>query len=206
MLKFTDVFHPKEGEQICAVVRKHGITLWPSLLLAGILIATPFFFLFPLTKWGTWGLVVFVVLVACGLLIALRAFLLWDADVLLITNERVVDVDQRGLLSRVVCETPLLMVQEVSWERHGLWETLWRMGSLRIRNSGPNPEWVSPKVSRPERLTALLHELREQQRVTPTLPSPSEQVERISRAAADADQKTLEAVEALLKSRSGPAA
>lgn len=158
MFKVTDVVQLKDGERVQAVVRQHGIVLLPRLVLAGLLIALPFFFLFSLSHAGTGGVLVFALCVALGLVIALRSFLMWDSDVLLVTSERLVDVDQRGLWARIVAETPLSQVHEVVWLRKGLLPALCRTGTLRIR-SGASSDIVCSGVPRPERVSRLIEDL-----------------------------------------------
>lgn len=161
MFHIHDVLLPKEGEVVHCLVRRHGVTLVPQLLLAGLLMVVPFFLLFPLARWGAIGTVLFVLLLASGLFVALRAFLLWDADVLIVTSERVVDVDQRGLWNRIVCETPLIFIQEVICEQKGLADAVCRMGTVRIRSApSATAEMSASCVRRPERLRQMIQDLR----------------------------------------------
>ena len=161
MFRITDILQPSEGEHVLHVARKHVATMFPRLLLAAVLIVLPFFFLFGLTDFGTWGVVAFAGSVALGLFIALRAFLLWDADVFVLTSYRVVDVDQRSLLSRSVAEIPLTHIHDVRWLRQGWNETVWRMGTLRIRATGATTQLMIPKLAYPERLASALEMARE---------------------------------------------
>lgn len=193
MFRITDVLVLRDGEKIHAVLRQHGWTLFSRLLLAGLLIVSPFFFLFALTSWGRAGLAVFAVAVAIGLLIALRAMLIWDADVLIVTSNRLVDVDQRGVFMRAVSETPLAMVHDVRWERQGFGQNVLRLGTLRIRMNGPSNEWLIPNVSRPAAMQALIHELREK-----CATGQAGEASRLMQRIEHADPKTLESIDALL--------
>ncbi len=161
MFHIHDVLLPKDGEIVHCVVRRHGATLAPQLFLAAFLMVAPFFLLFPLARWGAIGIGLFVLLLACGLFVALRAFLLWDADVLVVTSERVIDVDQRGLWNRIVCETPLVFIQEVNCEQKGFADAVCRMGTVRIRSgSSATTEMLASCVRKPERLRQLIQDLR----------------------------------------------
>jgi hypothetical protein len=195
MFRITDILQPSEGELVRLIARKHVATMFPRLLLAGALIVLPFFFLFRLGQSGTIGVVAFVCSVALGLFVALRAFLLWDADVFVLTSHRVVDVDQRGLLSRSVAEIPLIHIHDVRWLRQGWNETLWRMGTLRIRATGVTTQLVIPKLPRPERIVAALEQERAKRG------SRGGIVDRVVDLLDQADPKTLDAIDQVMREK-----
>lgn len=157
MFQLTDVLQLKEHEQVRAIVRRHVVTLLPALCLAFVLIVIPFFLLFPLFELGIPGVIAFAVCVVGGIGIAIRALWLWDADVLIITTYRVLDVDQQGIFTRTVSEAPLATVQDVTWTKTGLLEALFGMGSLRIQTASTAPVIEALRVPFPHRLAELLH-------------------------------------------------
>lgn len=66
-------------------------------------------------------------------------FLFWTdyyLDMWIITTERIVDIEQRGLFSREVSEIPLQHVQDVTIEIRGIVETFLRFGTIRIQTAG----------------------------------------------------------------------
>lgn len=207
MFHINDVTQLGAEEQIEAIVRKHTMTLVPRLLLAGLLIIVPFFFLFSLLRGGVFGILVFVILIAVGLFLALRTMHIWDADVLLVTNKRVIDVDQHGLWARVVAEVPLTHIQDVRWERAGFMETLFRMGTVRLLTSAATTQIVVPRIAHPERLQKLLQDLRHQpvahaeERASEAQDKALSRREQIQLLLARASNKTLEEVQALLEAR-----
>lgn len=159
MFHLTDVLQPRAEERVCAVVRRHGFTLVPPLLKAACLIILPFFVVFPLFRWGWFGIGLFSICEAVGLFLALKAFLIWDADVLLVTSQRLIDVDQQGLWARVVSEVPLVSIQEVRWERRGVREAVLRMGLIRIRSLSAASEIIVPNIGRPNERQRLIQDL-----------------------------------------------
>jgi membrane protein YdbS with pleckstrin-like domain len=160
MLRIEDVLQLKDGEKIRAVIRRHVATLIPALFLALVLIVVPFFLLFPLFGWGIPGAILFFFAVLAGIVIAVRAMLLWDADVLIVTTMRLVDVDQQGLLTRTVSEAAYGAIQDVSWKRAGLADTLFRMGSVKIQTASASSIIHAKGVSQPETVYELINELR----------------------------------------------
>ena len=162
MFRLDSIIHLKDEENVQAVVRRHVATLVPPLFLAMIFIVLPFFLLFPLFSIGAIGVIIFAVLVLIGIVIAARTLMLWDADVLVITNERVVDVDQKGLLARKVTEASLSVIQDVSWKREGIAQTVFRMGTLQIQTAGGGAAIQVGDISYPQVVHELINELRHQ--------------------------------------------
>jgi membrane protein YdbS with pleckstrin-like domain len=197
MFRITDVIQLQPEERVCGVYRRHSITLWPRLILAGMLIVLPFFYLFPLTGAGPLGLFVFILFVAAGLVVALRAFFMWDADILLLTNRRVVDVDQKGVWSRTVSEVPLVRVEEVRWDRRGLVDSVCRLGTVRIRASGSSQEICARRLFRPQSVHAAITTLREGF-VDLAPPAVDDRRRRVLRMLSDVDDRTIEAIESVL--------
>lgn len=208
MFHIHDVVQLKEGERVQRIVRRHLVTLLPSLILGAVFIILPFFFLFYLLHGGAFGIIAFVLSVAFGLFLALRAMHIWDADVLVITTQRLVDVDQHGIWARMVAEVPLDAIQEVRWERAGMKEALFRMGTVRIMTAVPPSELVTPFVLHPEQLQAFLQEIRQATHARPLAAKRDDSAEsslspreRIQILLVQANEKTLVEVEHLLQER-----
>lgn len=160
MFHIEDILQLKDREEVRHVTRRHVLTMFPPLLLALILIVAPFFLMFPLFSWGLIGVALFFVAVLIGIATALRTLLLWDADILIVTNLRLVDVDQRGIFSRSVSEAPLDAIQDVSWSRTGLIQTLFRMGSLKVQTAGATANIEAKDIPHAEAVHELINDLR----------------------------------------------
>ena len=160
MFRLEDVLLLKQDESIKALARRHFVTLLPRLFLALILIVVPFFLLFLLFSWGAIGVAIFVALVLAGIILAIRTFLIWDADVLIISSLRVVDVDQRGLFSRIVSEAPIANIQDVSWQKKGLVEVIFRMGTVTIQTAGSGIVVKAVRIPDPQEIHELVNDLR----------------------------------------------
>jgi hypothetical protein len=78
----------------------------------------------------------FACCLAVGAAFALRVFITWDSHVLIVTNRRIVHVEQTGVWRRYVREMPLSALEQVSIERRGPWDALFRTGVLRLRANG----------------------------------------------------------------------
>ncbi len=160
MFHIEDVLQMKDGEDIKQLIRRHPLTLVTRLTLSFLLIVVPFFFLFPLFSLGLVGMILFFMIVLGGVVFAFRTFIMWDSDVLILTTLRVVEVDQRGVFSRFVTEVALPSIQDVTWSRHGVWATLFRMGNVEIQTGGATPRILVTNVSKPDMIHELINDLR----------------------------------------------
>lgn len=161
MLHIEEIVQLKQGEEVQHIIRRHGATLIPQLFLAFILIVLPFFMMFPLFSWGVIGIVIFALTVLIGIGIALRTFILWDADALIVTNIRIVDVDQRGVFSRFVTEILLHTIQDISWQRKGFFETVFGIGTLIVQSTSAQQPLAVIRIKRPERVQEQIQQLKE---------------------------------------------
>ena len=160
MLSVRDVLQLQEGERVVAVIRRHASSVLPGFGAAGLLIAIPFFFLFPLVRLGFIGAAVISLFLAGGIFFALKTLLLWDANALIATDRRVVIVRQKSPWDRQVTEWPLYGLS-VTVEKQGLLDSLFRTGRLSMLGAGASvPAFISG-VARPDQVAALLQKMRD---------------------------------------------
>lgn len=139
MFHSSDVLQLRDGEHIEGIIRRHVFTLWPKLFLSGLLIVIPFFFLFTLLSLGAFGVIFLAVTVALGIFFSLKSFIQWDAKILLLTSQRLIHVDQKGLWTRKVQELPLKQIEAVECERKGLQDWLCHTATVSIVSGGGIP-------------------------------------------------------------------
>jgi hypothetical protein len=158
MFKLDSVIQLKPDERIRLVTKRHAVTILPRLVLSFLLIVVPFFFLFPMFRSGPLGIAAFVILVAAGIFIAWRTFLMWDGEALIVSNARIVKVTQAGFFSRTVTEAGLDRLSDISWKRHGLLGTLFNFGDLAI-NTSSQQKITASKMPSPREIHGLLVEV-----------------------------------------------
>lgn len=146
------------NEEVLRVIHRHWFNLLShlavviifSFVLIGSVLILPT--LFPealdLTNWR------FFIFVENTLFIFLWlfAFLIWIDyyfDVWIITNERVVNIEQRGLFSRDVSELNYSRVQDVTADVDGLIPTILNYGDVFIQTAGEKERFVFRKVGDP---------------------------------------------------------
>ncbi|MBD3281131.1 PH domain-containing protein [Candidatus Uhrbacteria bacterium] len=207
MFRIESIIQLKEEENIEAQVRRHLASLIPALFISMLFIVVPFFFLFPLFSYGLAGVIIFGASVMIGIIWVIRALYLWNADVLVVTNMRIVDVDQRGLLSRQVSEASYDVIQDVSWKREGFWQTIFRMGSVSVQTAGTAAKIEANQVPHPAKLHEIINderlkykeEAKETQKATPKNKDRRARLRRIAELLEEVGDSAVAEIESVLE-------
>lgn len=153
------------GEVVILLLRPHIITIIPRFLFGLLLFLVPALFMlipfdiifpdFPSQRYlvvlsWLWYLFTFAYV--------FEQFLSWYFNVYLVTNERVVDIDFRGLLSSDISEAPLDKIEDVTSRVIGFFPLLFRYGDVVIQTAAevgqfefervPDPDHVVREISR----------------------------------------------------------
>jgi len=71
-------------------------------------------------------------------------------DVWILTNKRLVSIEQKGMFSRTVIEFELGNIQDISSDVHGVLPTLLHYGNIRIHTSSENQDFDFKEVGEPD--------------------------------------------------------
>lgn len=131
------------NEKILMVVHKHWIAFFSKMLIVAILLIAPITLMAFLFNTGAVAdnAIIYVrfFVITYLMIIMLVAFLFWMdhyLDAWIITNERVVDVEQHGLFRRETSEFGIDKVQDITAEVPNIIATFLRYGNLRIQTAG----------------------------------------------------------------------
>lgn len=131
----------REGEQVELILFKHWFFLvWP-ILKAILIMAVSF--VIPIWLHGfTWifsyavTALLYYGWIAFWFLYMFYEYLNWYKDRYIITNERIVNIDQRGLFSRKVSEIELGKIQNLTHSVTGLFATMFDFGTVVVQSAG----------------------------------------------------------------------
>lgn len=146
----------KEGEKILLVIRQTPIAFANSLLIGTLLFLLPFFLLFPLFSMGKWGVAGFIVLIIIAIVFAFYRLVDWYFNCGIITNMRVIDIDQKGILSRTVSEVPYYKIDDVSYNIKGFRQTMFRYGNVVAAIKGYRSSVTLRNVAKPAMIQELI--------------------------------------------------
>lgn len=153
-------------EHIVLVVRRHLISFIPHLaiVIALFLIGLGGFItsLIGVPNFGAFTLPVLAaseVFMLAGLALFLQSFIDYYFDLGIVTTERVIDWDQRGLFHRTVSEHHLEVIQDVSARQRGVLQTFFGYGDVFVQTAGTEPNFEFQAVPDPGEISAKINEL-----------------------------------------------
>mgnify|MGYP001597818222 FL=1 len=127
------------------VLHRHWIVIGSKILVGLILILLPLFALpyFPAASalLGASQIILWFCFVIYLMAVAVILFIFWIdyyLDVWIITSERIVDINQRGLFNREVSEFMLDKVQDITVEIPNMLATMLKFGNIIIQTAGEN--------------------------------------------------------------------
>ncbi|MBX4188347.1 MAG: PH domain-containing protein [Candidatus Doudnabacteria bacterium] len=160
----------QSDERVCLIIRQHWLVLFMKLFLWFIMLIVYFVLdyvsltflpqyldrsflpLIDLLKIG------YLMFMALGLLIIIT---LWYLNTHIITSKRVVDVEQKSLLTHTISELHLEQIQDVTAEVHGLFENIFNFGDVYVQTAGETQRFLFNKIPNPTKVTKLLIDLYE---------------------------------------------
>lgn len=148
----------KEGEEIVTIVRKHWASFLPVIIKTFIILIIPFFLLaFLFSRW--YGVIIFFVWVSVGFAYGLYQWICWYFDTFVITNLRIINIDQKRIFARSVSEAYLASVQDVTYEVAGFLPSAFNYGTVSVQTAGAKPTLQISSVENPKKLQELIMDL-----------------------------------------------
>ncbi len=160
-----------ENETIHLVVREHWIRLSMRIVLWGLFAAVvPLFNLYaedlvPALTSGDFGIFIKLLLALYSMLLLLALFLIWMhyyLNVQIVTNLRIVDIDQVGLFSHVISELHIENIEDVTSETNGILGNVFNYGMVFVQTAGSRERFEFNNVPEPSHINKLLLDLYEQ--------------------------------------------
>ncbi len=160
----------KPDEKVTMLVRKHWSVLVRQVIMFIIAAGVPLAIYLVITKvmnitldHSSLGFVLAVLGVsAFELYVLLFFFIFWIdyyLDLWVITDSRIVAIEQEGLFSRRVSELPLSHVQDVKTDVSGFVATMLRYGNVTIETAGEQSKFVFEHIPRPDLIAQKIIEL-----------------------------------------------
>lgn len=134
------------NENILMVIRRHWYALFRHTAIIFVLtvVLVLIYYYSGSFRVGTitleieYGLLLNFFLSLYALGIVLYALIVWAdyyLDVWIITNQRLIDVEQHGLFSRTISELPMAKIQNVTLEIRGFFATILHFGNLKVETA-----------------------------------------------------------------------
>lgn len=163
--------HPAADEKVELIIRRHSLVLFiDSLAFIGLLVfgwAIRIFFLnqYPALMAEPIGQELTFLLASAYvisiLLFWFAAFLDYWLDVWILTTERIISIEQKGLFARTFAEQRLYQLQDVSAKTTGFFATVFRYGDVVVQSAGSVQNASMKQVPHADRLARRIMELSE---------------------------------------------
>jgi hypothetical protein len=151
-------FH--EGEEVVLEVRRHWIVILPVMIGLGLLTVAPLVLFgvigaLPVTFEATgWGPALPLFAYSAWLLaLWVGGYFVWldhHLDIWVLTTERLIDIEQKGLFRREVSSLRLERVQDITAEVDGVLATWLKFGDIKVQNAGDTPEFTISNIDNPQ--------------------------------------------------------
>jgi uncharacterized membrane protein YdbT with pleckstrin-like domain len=154
-----------EGEEVIRVIHRHWLNLLShffaiigfAILIAGSFLVLPV--IFPETldpdNYRAFSFVQNTLL----LFVWIYSFLIWVDyyfDVWIVTTERIVNIEQKGLFVREISELNLSRVQDATTEVRGIIPTVFNYGDVYIQTAGETERFVFRQVGDPYKVKDMI--------------------------------------------------
>jgi len=159
------------GEQVVYFLRRHPITISNLIIGFGAMLVAPFAVfgilyafmpevvrdarLFPLIVIG--GSIFFLF----AWLFLFQAFIDYYLDMWIVTNKRILDIEQTGLFNRRVSELRLYRIQDVTATVNGALHTVFNYGNVEIQTAGEKERFDFEDVPNPNQVAKVVMQLAE---------------------------------------------
>lgn len=158
----------RPNEHVVVLLRRHWTTLAFAVMrfllgaLLPIILVGVLHYLFPdaTVMPGTLAYVLFVLGLSLYYLFMLLAyfhsFIDYHLDIWVVTDERIVAVEQEGLFRRVTSELNIMNVQDVTSEVHGKLATFLNFGNVHIQTAGQRERFIFEEVPEPAHVAKII--------------------------------------------------
>lgn len=157
----------EEDEQILMFIRRHPLALWPAYLSVSLIILIIVIFIFLFYSFNlnqfliSFDLVVnpnkifWLIIFMFVLTLFLFLYLSWMQyylDITIVTNRRVIDIQQLTLFQRKIVSTDLLSIQDVRSEVKGFFQSTFDFGTVSIQTAGEAPNFTLRDLPKPSKV------------------------------------------------------
>lgn len=159
----------KKEEQVFLLLRRHWFTYVAFLAIAAVM-SLPLLFLiiYWLMNPDYFSNIIADIAVLAGssylmfiIALLMYGFIDYYLDVYIVTNERIVSVEQDGFFKRKISELYLSNVQDVNAQVNGPFATFINYGDINIQTAGERPNFIFKSIPRPYRISKIIVDLHE---------------------------------------------
>src|SRR3990167_816012 len=157
-----------ENENIILMLRRHPLIIYTKIAAILIVAVAPFiiypfirkFFpqitVYPRNILLILGAVIYYMFIWTYFLIVWVDYYL---DIWIVTNQRIMDIEQKGLFSRQVSEFSISRVQDVTVDVIGIMPTLFHYGDVHVQTAGEARQFIFRDIKNPQKVKDVILKL-----------------------------------------------
>lgn len=148
-----------DNEKAILILRRHWFIFFKSILLFVFLAFMPVIFFITVDNFiinilDRYFLFPFLLLLFSAYYLGIWLFLFanfvdYYLDAWIVTNIRILNIEQKGLFSRVISEQKIEKIQDITSEVHGIIPTFLDYGDVHIQTAGAKERFRFKKIHRP---------------------------------------------------------
>lgn len=175
-MNIQNVIKQKSYEKIEYNLHRHPITFMPIVFTFLLMLAAPISAYALVTNlYPTFiaeGSILYVIAVLGISIYYLVAYLFFYVhfidyylDVWIVTNDRLIDIEQRGLFHRSVTEVDLYRIQDVTTNTSGIFGTIFKYGDVTVTTASTNTSIIFKNIPHPDMIREELIRLADNDRL-----------------------------------------
>jgi hypothetical protein len=172
MMHLDKLPNQRPNERVILFMRRHWIALLPIIFgflgLTVIPLSIGYYFQDKVLAWFDHPVIgpiatIFVSMYFLSLwLFAFVEFTDYYLDTWIVTNERIINIEQEGLFNRTASELDLAAVQDTTAEIRGILQTLLTYGNVYVQTAGEKGRFLFKMINDPEHVKEMVTRLVEE--------------------------------------------
>lgn len=138
----------RADEEVIFVSKRHPWVLAPAgfvvIILIAILVLS--FLFFGLSRPTSYSIVILTIFF---LIYGFYQWFIFNNHLYILTNQRIIIIEQKGIFSRKITEAELEKIQNASVEISGALKTFLNFGNITLRTAGTDPVMILANVENP---------------------------------------------------------
>jgi len=172
MFYLNQLPNQRENERVVLFLRRHWfailIIIVAFVFLIGVPLAVGWYFWETVQSWLSHPVIGPILVVVCSIyflsvwLMAFIEFTDYYLDTWIVTNERIINVEQEGLFHRTASELDLAAVQDTTAEIRGFLQTVFTYGNVFVQTAAEKSRFHFININDPEHVKEIITRLVEE--------------------------------------------
>ncbi len=177
----------QKGEKLVLFLRRHWLVIigdWLFYIFLALIPVGLYYFILTNQPAILSGKIIYPFLLLLSslyylyiLLFLFNAFLDYHLDVWIVTNKRIINIEQKGLFNREVAEHELDKIQDVSGEQKGFLQTIFSYGDVHVQTASEVQKFIFHQVNNPFEVVKEINQLLKDSRIKKEqMPNPEQKI------------------------------